>query len=368
MRFFRADESDASQPALLFELWRRGDWIRRPVAGESFHEKEIRALLPRTMGTESVEIQEQALLVPEPTNRHDRNAVKVMIRGQHVGYLPKEDAPLYQPLLLKLASQGLQPVVSARIWANQYNEWKGTDRRGRDVFEPRLNVDITLGLDEPHMCVPSNLPPAAAHALLPYGNALQVKGEEQFQDVLARYLHPEGEQWAYATLAVVDRQSARTSKQVVEVVLDGSVVGELTPAMSAEFSPIIQRLEAAGKACAAQVIVKGNALKADVVLHAAKASALESDWLAKNLKPSPTVHPAPIAATGAAAQVSTPGAPQVSQAASAHSPIPPRPTRIIFQVPASWPQPPDGWEPPPGWQPPAEWPPAPAGWEFWKLA
>ncbi len=372
MSFFGADESTDQDARVLFDLWRRGDSPRRPIVGESFHATEIRALLPKSLGEQSTEVQDQALLIPEPANRHDRNAVKVVIRGQHVGYLNKDDAPLYQPMLVRLMDQGFQPVVPAHLWAYDSREWAGTDRRGRDVYEQRLVANVTLALDEPHLCVPANLPPQAAHATLPFGRAIQLKGEEEHQDTLMRYLHPAGEQWAYATLTSEKRQSARTSKQVVVVSLDGEVVGELTPVMSAEFTPIIERLRDAGKVCAVRVLVKGNPVKVDVVLHATKAAAIDHAWLvehmASNLTPVGAQHeravtlPQPVETEAPQTAVIQP------DAGVSRSPIPPRPSRIVFSVPESWPQPPEGWEPPPGWQPPGEWPPAPTDWQFWTVA
>lgn len=158
----------------IFELWRRGDGIRRSVSGESFHEREIMTLLP-PLREEPIVVQHQALLIPEPANRYDPNAVRVVIRGQHVGYLTREDAPLYQPMIARLLAHGYQPTAPARIWARQEQQFSGTDRRGRDIYETRVMASVTLGLDEPHLCVPANLAPASAHALLPFGSAIQVK-------------------------------------------------------------------------------------------------------------------------------------------------------------------------------------------------
>lgn len=314
-------------------------------------------------------VQHQALLIPEPANRYDPNAVRVVIRGQHVGYLTREDAPLYQPMIARLLAHGYQPTAPARIWARQEQQFSGTDRRGRDIYETRVMASVTLGLDEPHLCVPANLAPASAHALLPFGSAIQVKGGEEHQEILLRYLHPQGEQWAHAVLRSVEKQTARTSRQIVEVLLDGDVVGELTPAMSAEFLPVIERLRDVGRLCVARVIIKGNQVKADVVLHATKAVALDQDWLATHFKGGPL----PITNLGqaAASAATSGGAGQSSVVANEGDglrvAIPPRPTRIVFRVPGNWPQPPDGWEPPPGWQPPPEWPLPPADWQFWTV-
>ena len=59
-----------------------------------------------------------ALLVPEPTNRHDPNAVKVLILGEHVGYLSRKHALDYQPALQLAAQHG--EVLAVRANAHKY--------------------------------------------------------------------------------------------------------------------------------------------------------------------------------------------------------------------------------------------------------
>ena len=40
-------------------------------------------------------------LIPEPTNKHDKNAIMVQICGQHVGYIQSDQTQLVQNLLKK---------------------------------------------------------------------------------------------------------------------------------------------------------------------------------------------------------------------------------------------------------------------------
>ncbi|MFI9638775.1 HIRAN domain-containing protein [Micromonospora sp. NPDC051925] len=68
-------------------------------------------------------------MLPEPTNRFDRNAVKVVCGGNHVGYLPKEQAAEYAPVLTALVDQGWTPQVQARVWGQEYEDWENTARR-----------------------------------------------------------------------------------------------------------------------------------------------------------------------------------------------------------------------------------------------
>ena len=67
------------------------------------------------------------------------------------------------------------------------------------------------------MLVPANQPPSSRHRLVPVGNAIQVTDEDDHLGTLAPLLRPEGECWAYVTLHEVAEQSARTSRNVVEV-------------------------------------------------------------------------------------------------------------------------------------------------------
>lgn len=345
-----------------FELWGRNKWASRKVVGVSFHEPAIRSLFAVPFGDRRKELTLRAALVPEPGNKVDPYAVMVIAGGQHVGYLAKDDARTYQPVVQGLRQQGLLAVTDCRVYAWDRVEWLGTDRRGREVTRQFLEADITLTLDEWWMCVPANLPPRVPHSLLPQGSAIQARKEEDYQDALRPFLRAEGEAWVYVTLGVISDQSTRTTKEVVEIRVDERRVGELTPAMSAEYSPIIRQLEQSGRATGAKAIVKGNQIKADVVLYAAKTSQLDAQWIAANASASGATNNA-VAAIRMAGLVITPDV-----GPSGHEPVPRKPARIRFNVPPGWPPPPEGWEPHPDWAPAPEWPLAPTGWAYWVVS
>ena len=339
-------------PSVEFALWNRGTGPNREVAGESFHEAAIRALLPRPVGDRGVELRLRAALVPEADNPFDRSAVRVLVQEQHVGYLPKEDASGFQPVLQSLLDRGLLPVTDCRLWASERDEWVRTDRRGRDVTRRVLNSRITLVLDDAHLCVPLNQPPARGHALLPHGSGTQVRKEEHHQDVLRRYVTRHGEAWTYATLHSITDHSTKTPKELVEVRIDRERIGELTPAMSADYRPIIEQLAGRERETAVKLLIKGNQVQAEAVLHAAKAHQLGAEWIAINLDGRDGGSDRALAAA-----TITP----------VHRPIPPKPPRVLFCVPPGWPPAPAGWEPPVGWMPDPTWPAAPGGWDFWRL-
>ena len=89
-------------------------------------------------------IEITAALVPEPTNKHDPNAVQVEIDARRVGYLSREDALAYRPTLRKLAKQGKSRLAkvsllvavkkaTAMALCSSFRIWmvKGIGRTGR---------------------------------------------------------------------------------------------------------------------------------------------------------------------------------------------------------------------------------------------
>jgi tetratricopeptide (TPR) repeat protein len=69
--------------------------IEVQVAGESFHQDAIHAVEEYSPpGSPLV-----AVLVPDPGNAHDSNAVAVHVNGEHVGFLPRDMAQRVQPAI-----------------------------------------------------------------------------------------------------------------------------------------------------------------------------------------------------------------------------------------------------------------------------
>ena len=75
------------------------------VVGESYRQDE----LSRIVGGRTEEYVEHpviAVLMPEPSNPHDPNAIAVWVHGgAQVGYLPRELAARYRPGLLALQAK-----------------------------------------------------------------------------------------------------------------------------------------------------------------------------------------------------------------------------------------------------------------------
>jgi hypothetical protein len=91
------------------------------VVGETYNVAGIKKVF-RARGlpipTAGIEINDAGcVLIPEPWNPHDANAVAVVIDGNQVGYLPAELAKHYAAPLGKIAITGYLVTGVARIWA-----------------------------------------------------------------------------------------------------------------------------------------------------------------------------------------------------------------------------------------------------------
>ena len=80
------------------------------VAGESHYQDALHAI---TQGQQRLETT--AALIPEPTNPHDPNAVRVEIDEKLVGYLPRAQAVAYGPLVREPAERGRTAVCEAMV-------------------------------------------------------------------------------------------------------------------------------------------------------------------------------------------------------------------------------------------------------------
>lgn len=336
-----------------FDLWGSRGWYHQEVVGESWYFPTLQKIIG-VPTLEWTEITTLAHLVPEPTNQYDRNAVQVLIGGQPVGYLPREDAARYVTVLANLCQHGWLPQVPAQVRGGLVENFD-FDERGRERKFTEFVGSVLLDLGEPHLLVPANRPPDAEHVMLPRGNAIQVTGEENYLNTLVPFLGAAGEAWLHVTLHEVTEQTARSTKTLVEVRVDGQPAGRLTPKMSGELLPAIRYFADRGLVTAGRAILKGNALKADITLYVARAGELSQEFLAN-----------PGASSGSAVNPVIPGNVVPAQRASAPAGTSTSAASAWrFNPPPGWPAPPPGWIPPPGWAPPPYLPPAPPGWQWW---
>lgn len=109
------DYASPDEPSGREELSTDG---KQSVVGESNYQPALKAAAGgRVVARDDFDaaVHAEAVLVPEPRNPYDVNAVRVQINGQKVGYLPREDAADYRPALDRLWQDGTLATCPARI-------------------------------------------------------------------------------------------------------------------------------------------------------------------------------------------------------------------------------------------------------------
>lgn len=154
---------------------------RVATVGESHYQAALKAAAgSRSALAMEDAIQVTAVLVPEPGNPHDHQAVRIDVDGRTVSYLDRGLAADYQPVLLRLAAEGRQGWCPGRIMGG------GTRYYG-----------IHLHLSEPDRVVPCHEPEGLE--LLDPGRTASVTGSREHQEQRGR---------AAAALKVVEHASA----------------------------------------------------------------------------------------------------------------------------------------------------------------
>lgn len=148
--------SEPAPTGLLQPVGIGAGWPDIEVEGEAYRRAEVGRVFSGLGRAEGGVTMQQAELVPEPANRFDRNAVKVMIRGEHVGYVPAEYSAQVAAVCKTLA-RGNVAVVPARVWARvDGTTWRarvtlafgGTTEDEQDYAEQRRELDaITAARD-----------------------------------------------------------------------------------------------------------------------------------------------------------------------------------------------------------------------------
>ena len=107
--------------------------FRFPIVGESHYQQAIEAIAGGTSEDGARNLRVDALVVPEPTNPYDPNAVVVKIANQTVGYLSRDTAKLFCKALVS------SPVEVGTCQAVINGGWdRGHGDRGH--FGVRLDV------------------------------------------------------------------------------------------------------------------------------------------------------------------------------------------------------------------------------------
>lgn len=252
------------------------------VVGEAWREESVLMALGGLAIEEEKTVEDiVTFLVPEPTNPYDRNAVMVWMNGYHVGYLDKDNAKTFQPVLNKIVAAGYCPSTSGRLW--------GAARVNGGQL--RYHLYARVALTDPARLVPSNNPPRVPYSLIPWGAGVQVTKESDHLAELYEHLNG-ADSLAIATLHPAQHTlKSGIVRTYVDVRISNAKVGQLTPAMSEKFLPTIQHLNNLQLEAAVWARVKGSALAIEVVLQALKAHEIPAEWLSQIPLTTPVLYP-----------------------------------------------------------------------------
>lgn len=264
-----ADTHVAAKPqATLIEPW-SGRLRHYEVAGEFYRSASIQKLFAGSSVRKEggAELGLPAVLVPDPGNPFDSNAVAVYLDDLHVGYLEREDAKDFAPALATLAKQGQSLRVESRQWARY------------DNYRKDLYSRVTLRLPDPDAIIPRNAVPSNS-VVLPPGSTIQVTKEDEHMGAIAPWLDPKGSEVTLAvTLHAIVDVRPRSTVDAVQVQIDGEPVGILSPTSTANILPLVRYVNERGMTPVGRATLKGNALKADVTLHVSKAQDVDPTWI-----------------------------------------------------------------------------------------
>ena len=210
----------------------------------------------------------------------DGTRVRADIDGVTIGWIPTEATAQYTPILAELVDRSLRLRVMARVQVYDTG-FEADDETFPFASGPYVNTYLSLA--DPHLLQPLNPPPTRPHVELPEGRKQKVAvTAEPTAHGTGPWIRPEGAGWVHCHLRPMTTQSARTSREVVEVCVESTVIGTLTPAMSKNFLPLIKLVLDSGRVPVARGLVKGNHIQAEMFVAALKASEVSQAWLRDN--------------------------------------------------------------------------------------
>ncbi len=227
-------------------------WLQQPtlvdgsfhhVVGESHRLADLAEVL-RTLPADWRVVNAQ--LVREPTNQYDRDAVMVLIGGRHVGYIPKESARRFHPVIDHLHSSGFVATCRAHLTGGHFD---------------RPNIGVVLHLADPLVVASQD------RGLLTGGTPRRIAAKSLDVEYAHRLLAGD------ARRIVVGRTSIKGHLVAIEVA--GARLGQLTPGESAKSAPVVALAQAAGLDPTVGIAIKLDGGKVEVRAMFAHGHALE---------------------------------------------------------------------------------------------
>jgi hypothetical protein len=241
---------------------------RVAVVGESHYQQALTFAVHGATAGEDFDhhLPVTAVLVPEPENAWDPNAVRVDVvvdgtKTAKVGYLARTIASEYQPTLLRLHGEDFVGTCPARITGG-----------GPKYYGIYL-----------HLCYPEDLLTASrtgdpeiaeshdGYVILRADWSCTVTKETDHQDVLRSYAPKPGADSRYI-LAELNLCKAAGGKYkgetAIEVRFDNQRVGELTHAMTERYLSLVTRILNSGlkPTCRSEVMTTKNGLEVELMM------------------------------------------------------------------------------------------------------
>lgn len=207
-----------------------------------------------------------AALVRDPARPKDKKAIAVFVDGTHLGYLDRKRARAYFEEVTEATEQGgyVESTATVRVTPQ----------------DKRVKLRIHLDLPKPGELLPRNSAPTEPYAIVPLGRRVQVIGEEASREALQAFVTRSKQTPVLVTLRTVVEKKPRSQTRLVEVELDGEVVGQLSRAQSSRLLRVLDRLNAQGFLAVARAWVGGTPNAPQVTLDINRDDAHLHDWLA----------------------------------------------------------------------------------------
>jgi hypothetical protein len=229
----------------------------REVVGESNYKREI----SKAVGGRDGEHQLRALLQREPTNKFDPNAIRVVINGATVGYVPRAETSDLQSLLQRAESQGLSIVVPARVYWSSQDGGMGS---------------VSYDLEDPALAWPVNdLPNPEAGSVWPTGRKLKVTWDDDEREAVWDFLdraYVKGRCGGYVRLSRSETHPNRAA-----VTFEDRRLGTLSPQASRGMFDIHDEAGRLGRAIWLEAEIVGNRLAAEIRVLVKPAEELSDD-------------------------------------------------------------------------------------------
>lgn len=195
-----------------------------------------------------------------------RASVGVFIDDHQIGWLGADQCATHGDVLTELARSGHSLSVRASVRL-------GVGRR------PSCRVRVWLPPADQILAPRRARGPR--NVVLPPGSRIQVTGEQDHVEGLQAVLAGRQEAPVAAELHLISPAGHR--RPVVGVRVDGTEAGRLTAVSGAHFTELLSACRDRGLHLVCRATVRGNQLKTDVVLNAAKGGDLSNEWIETNV-------------------------------------------------------------------------------------